>query len=127
MIDACATRDLYDSGMMLLDEMVGAGVRLTTATLVAVMKLAGPNDLDQTEQLVESFSRKHGISPDRSVYDRLILVSTTAKQWERSLQIFQRMIGAHVRPDSNIYTRLINASLEAGRVQDAVGMVRSAV
>merc|ERR1719433_918968 len=37
------------------------------------------------------------------------------------------MIGAHVRPDSNIYARLINASLEAGRAQDAVGMVRSAV
>merc|ERR1719245_1442641 len=127
MIDACATRDLYDSGMMLLDEMVGASVRLTTATLVAVMKLAGPDNLDQTESLVESFSRKHSISPDKSVYERLILVSTTAKDWGKTLQIFQQMVGTRVRPDSNIYNRLINASLEAGRVQDAVGMVRSAV
>merc|ERR1719433_915542 len=127
LIDACASRNSHDSGMNLLKEMEGAGVPLTTATLVSVMKLAGPSNLDEAEWLAESLSRKHGISLDASVYNRLILVSTATEQWERSFQILQQMMEAHVRPDSNTYTRLVMACLQAGRVRDAVGMIRSAM
>merc|ERR1719330_2343367 len=91
------------------------------------MKLAGNKDVDQAERLVESLCRRHGLSPNKSVFDRLILVSTTAEQWERALEIFQRMIEAGVSPDTNAYTRLIKACLQAGCVQDAVGVIRSAV
>ena len=61
-------------------------------------------------------------SPRTSLFDRLILVSTAANQWERALHIFQQMIGARVRPGSNTYTRVIRACMQAGRVQDAVVM-----
>merc|ERR1719361_611204 len=127
LIDACAARDLHDSGMNLLKKMEGAGVPLTTATLVSVMKLAGPSNLDEAERLAESLSQKHGISLDASVYNRLILVSTATEQWQKSFQVLHRMMEAHVRPDSNTYTRLVMACLQAGRVQDAVGMIRSAL
>merc|ERR1719384_2853347 len=107
--------------------MEGAGMPLTTATLVSVMKLAGRSNLDEAEWLASSLSRKHGILLDASVYNRLILVSTATEQWDRSFQILQRMMETNVRPDSNTYTRLIMACLQAGRVRDAVGMIRSAM
>merc|ERR1740129_1703221 len=127
LIDACAARDLHDTGMNLLQEMEESGLPATTTTLVSVMKLAGPSNLDKAEWLAESLSRKHGISLDASVYNRLILVSMATEQWERSFQILQRMMEARVRPDSNTYARLIMACLQAGRVRDAVGMIRSSL
>ena len=59
--------------------------------MVLVMRLAGPDNLDRAEWLAESLSQKHGITLDKSVYGRLILVCTTAKQWERSLQTLKQM------------------------------------
>merc|ERR550532_1610145 len=98
LIDACAARELHDSGMLLLEEMEEAGVPVTSSTLASIMRLCGPSNIEQAESLGKSLSRKHGIPLDASIYNRLILISTTSKQWERSLRIFQRMLEACVRP-----------------------------
>merc|ERR1740129_996085 len=127
LIDACATRELHDSGMNLLEDMEQASLPVTTTTLVSVMKLAGTSNLEKAEWLAESLSKKHGIRLGASVYNRLILVSTATEQWEKSFQILRRMMEARESPDSSIYTRLIMALLEAGRARDAVGMIRSAM
>ena len=123
-IDACAGRSLHDSDMVRLEEMVNAGIPLTAATMVSVMRLAGPDNLDRSEWQAELLSQRHGITPDKPLYDRLILVGTVAKQWKRSLHILERKASASVSPGPNICTRLNKSGLQSSKVRDAVDMVR---
>ena len=62
--------------------------------MVLVMRLAGPDNLDRSEWQAELLSQRHGITPDKPLYDRLILVGTAAEQRGWSLRICKRMVSA---------------------------------
>mmetsp|Transcript_25252 Transcript_25252/g.57307 ORF Transcript_25252/g.57307 Transcript_25252/m.57307 type:complete len:1005 (-) Transcript_25252:139-3153(-) len=127
LIDGCAQRGLWDTGILLLQEMQEANVAPSAFTLTVLVKLASRSRRpEKAFELCDSLSKKYHIKLNMHVYNNLIQTCTGAGQRQRAIHLLEQMLSERVRPDVRTYKLILLASMNAGEVQDVAGLVRAA-
>jgi len=128
LLDGCARKGLYDKGIALLGDMEASGINPTNFTLSVIVKLCSrAKRLERAFTMVGEISTKYRFKPNVHVYDNLIQACIQNKDLRRSINVFEQLLNAGVRPDTRSYSLLLRACVDAGEAQDAAGFMRAAV
>jgi pentatricopeptide repeat protein len=128
LLDGCARKGLYDKGIALLGDMEASGINPSNFTLSVIVKLCSrAKRLERAFTMVEEISTKYRFKPNVHVYDNLIQACIQNKDLRRSINVFEQLLNAGVRPDTRSYSLLLRACVDAGEAQDAAGFMRAAV
>lgn len=127
LLDGCVRSNLYEQGIELLSEMEQAGVRPSNFTLSIVVKLASrAKKLDMAFELADRIAQRYHFRLNVHVFTNLVQGCVCHRDLARGLQVLERMLKEHVRPDGRTYTLLIQGFISAGQPEIAVGLLRAA-
>jgi pentatricopeptide repeat protein len=128
LLDGCARKGLYDRGMTLFAEMQEEGVRPSNFTLSVLVKLSSRGKgLEATFTLVEQLKAQFGLRPNTFVYSNLVHACVTHKDFHRAVQVLDQMLRERVKPDTRIYTLLIENSLKCGNYLLTIDLLRASL
>lgn len=128
LIDGCAQSSLVDEGMRLLDEMQAEGVQPSNFTLSIIVKLLNrARRLDQAFAVVKEISQMYNFRPNVHVYTNLVHACVANKQLPRGMSVLEQMIKERVAPESRTYAILVRASISAGLLEQACGLLKGAL
>merc|ERR1719460_615727 len=128
LLDGCAVNNLVDEGLKLLEEMQREGVKPSNFTLSILAKMMSRSrNLDGAFAIVEDIAKKHRIRPNVHVYTNLIQACISKRALDRAMQTLERMATERVQLDGRTYTLLVRGCLQAGRPEDAAGLLRAAL
>jgi len=129
LLNGCACQGLYERGIRLLEEMQLAGVTPSNFTLSVLVKLCGrarrPNE---AFDLCQQLSQKYGLKLNVHVYNNLVNVCITQGfNMTRALDVFERMLGDNVYPDTRTYALILRACIDHKDATTAAGLLCAAV
>lgn len=126
-INGCARLLYFDKGLALFEEMCQVGIQPSNYTLSVLVKLAGRcRRTDNAFALCGDVSRKYGLRPNVHVYNNLVQACTLNKDLVRALEVMERMLAERVYLDARTYLLLLQASLDAGKLDEAASLLRAA-
>lgn len=128
LLDGCARYGHFDRGMSVLNDMVESGVSPSNFTLSVLVKLANrSHQPDKAFELCKDLSKKYQLRLNAHVYSNLVHACTAHGELRRAMEVLERMLSEHVKPDARTYANLMRACLSAGAVHDCVGLLRGAL
>merc|ERR1719310_338246 len=129
MMDGCAQKGMVQEGLKILEEMVKDGVKPSNFTLSILVKIWGykAKKLDEAFKCCEDICRKYHIPKlNVHVYTNLIQACVYNRDISRGLRTFEEMVvKERVRPELRTYTMLIKGLVQAGRLEQAAGVLRA--
>jgi pentatricopeptide repeat protein len=127
LLDGCAKQHRLEAALKLLEDMRSAGVAPSNYTLSILVKLLGRSRrLNQAFSMVDKICKDNGFRPNIQVYTCLIQACFHNRQHGKALTLHDQMIAEGCNPDEKTYTSLVKGCLQAGFVEKAVTMVRTA-
>mmetsp|Transcript_31065 Transcript_31065/g.56495 ORF Transcript_31065/g.56495 Transcript_31065/m.56495 type:complete len:1046 (+) Transcript_31065:176-3313(+) len=127
LLDGCARQGLFDRGMRLLEEMQKNGVHPTNFTLSVLVKLATRSKrTEKAFELADELSSKYNFRLNVHVYSNLVQCCTVNRDLPRAMEVLERMLRERVRPDTRTYQLLLRGCIQAGKGDDAAGLLRAA-
>mmetsp|Transcript_4426 Transcript_4426/g.11413 ORF Transcript_4426/g.11413 Transcript_4426/m.11413 type:complete len:1020 (-) Transcript_4426:249-3308(-) len=128
LLDGCARHGLYDRGMSVLKDMEDAGVPPSNFTLSVLVKLANRSHQPaKAFDICKDLCRRYNLRLNAHVYSNLVHACTAHGDLQRGLEVLEKMLSEHVRPDARTYGLLMRACLHANQVDDAVALLRGAL
>jgi len=126
-MDHCTNLGRLGQVDKLYKEMLERNCSPTNFTLGVLVKRYGrDNQLDKAFEVVDTLPPKYGFKPNTQEMTCLISACLMNKQLPRALQVYKRMQAYGPGPDGVTYERLITGLLRAGKVAQAVEILRDA-
>jgi len=127
LLDGCAKEQRPNDALQLLDDMKKTGVAPSNYTLSMIIKLMGRcRRLNQAFTIIEDMSREYGLKLNIQVYTCLIQACFNNRQAAKAVTLHEKLIKEGLVPDEMLYSALVKGCLQAGLVDKAVLLTKSA-
>merc|ERR1719162_1919625 len=127
LLDGCTREQRPNDALKLLENMRKTGVAPSNYTLSTLAKLFGRcRRLNQAFTLIEDLSREYGLNVNIQVYTCLIQACFQNRQAPKAVTLHDKLIKEGLVPDEMLYSALVKGCLQAGLVDKAVQLTKSA-
>lgn len=126
-LDGCACRNLPGLAEEILDDMLSAGVRPSSATVAIMVRVySASGQLVRAVEVFRGLPLMHGAEVDGRAYSALVFACLNNGDIEVALDTFESMSGLGYLASSRMYEALIEGCLRSGALERAVGLVDDA-
>merc|ERR1719389_205058 len=127
LLGGCAKEHRPDEALQLLNDMRKYKVAPSNYTLSTLVKLMGRcRRINQASTMLEDISKEYGLKINIQVHTCLIQGCFNAGQAAKALSLHEKILKEGLLPDSMTYTVLVRGSVQAGLLDTAVELARSA-
>jgi len=128
LLEGCAREHRVDLALDLLSQMRDFGVAPSNCTLSILVKLLGrAQKLDEAFKVVSELSIHHGFRPNIQVYTCLIQACLHNRRPDKAMEVQAAMDAEpSCHPDEKAFSVLVRGCLDAGSLQEALKVTRSA-
>lgn len=128
LLDGCARGRFFEQGLCIFQEMKAAGIKPSNFTLSVLVKLAGRcKRLNAAFTFLNEVPKEYGFHPNEHIYANVIHACVCEKDLGRGIDVLKLVIHNDLRPDSRMYTSILNGCICAGLGKDAAAILRSAL